>query len=94
MTGAKALKDIESRIADTTAKLGRARGEVGKIIFGQDDIVNRIFITLLAFRLKGRRAELHDQALEWAKTRGAHSGRVAWQFVQDTAGKQKRTLAA
>lgn len=27
-------------------------------------------------------------ALEWAKTRGARSGRVAWQFIQDYAGKQ------
>jgi predicted AAA+ superfamily ATPase len=27
------------------------------------------------------------QALEWATTRGARSGRVAWQFVQDLAGR-------
>ena len=26
---------------------------------------------------------LHREALEWATTRGARSGRVAWQFVQD-----------
>ncbi len=30
---------------------------------------------------------LHREALEWATTRGARSGRVAWQFVQDLAGR-------
>jgi len=32
-------------------------------------------------------AELHREALEWATTRGARSGRVAWQYVQDLAGR-------
>ena len=27
------------------------------------------------------------EALEWATTRGARSGRVAWQFTQDLAGR-------
>jgi predicted AAA+ superfamily ATPase len=31
---------------------------------------------------------LRREALEWATTRGARSGRVAWQFVQDLAGRQ------
>lgn len=30
---------------------------------------------------------LRAEALEWATTRGARSGRVAWQFVQDLAGR-------
>jgi hypothetical protein len=30
---------------------------------------------------------LHREALEWATTRGARSGRVAWQYVQDVAGR-------
>lgn len=30
---------------------------------------------------------LHAQAAEWSVTRGARSGRVAWQFVQDLAGR-------
>jgi predicted AAA+ superfamily ATPase len=33
------------------------------------------------------RDEVHRAALEWATTRGARSGRVAWQFVQDLAGR-------
>ncbi|MBF0354185.1 MAG: ATP-binding protein [Alphaproteobacteria bacterium] len=31
--------------------------------------------------------ELKRQALEWSVTRGARSGRVAWQFIQDLAGR-------
>ncbi len=36
--------------------------------------------------------ELRREALEWATTRGARSGRVAWQFVQDAAGRRGVTL--
>lgn len=35
---------------------------------------------------------LHAQALEWAATRGSRSGRVAWQFITDLAGRQKKHL--
>ncbi|CCD93141.1 putative ATPase family protein [Bradyrhizobium sp. ORS 375] len=31
--------------------------------------------------------ELERDALEWATTRGSRSGRVAWQFTQDLAGR-------
>jgi uncharacterized protein len=30
---------------------------------------------------------LRAQAVEWSMTRGARSGRVAWQFIQDLAGR-------
>ena len=33
------------------------------------------------------RDDLHAQANEWSMTRGARSGRVAWQFIQDLAGR-------
>ena len=33
-------------------------------------------------------AEWTPLALEWATTRGSRSGRVAWQFVQDLAGRK------
>ncbi len=33
------------------------------------------------------RAALRAQANEWSVTRGARSGRVAWQFIQDLAGR-------
>lgn len=31
--------------------------------------------------------DLRAQAVEWSMTRGARSGRVAWQFIQDLAGR-------
>jgi predicted AAA+ superfamily ATPase len=31
---------------------------------------------------------LRREALEWAQTRGARSGRVAWQYVQDLVGRE------
>lgn len=34
--------------------------------------------------------ELRREALEWATTRGSRSGRVAWQFIQDLAGRLGR----
>ena len=39
------------------------------------------------FQLKVADAELARGALEWSVTRGARSGRVAWQFIQDLAGR-------
>jgi predicted AAA+ superfamily ATPase len=36
---------------------------------------------------------LRREALEWATTRGSRSGRVAWQFVQDLAGRLGVTLS-
>ncbi len=31
--------------------------------------------------------ELYRRALAWAAGRGARSGRVAWQFIQDLSGE-------
>src|SRR5499433_2864307 len=36
---------------------------------------------------------LRREALEWATTRGARSGRVAWQYVQDLAGRLRVRLS-
>lgn len=37
-------------------------------------------------------ANLHAEALEWATTRGARSGRVAFQYIQDLAGRLGKRL--
>lgn len=37
--------------------------------------------------------DLQAQANEWAVTRGSRSGRVAWQFIQDLAGRLGKPLA-
>jgi uncharacterized protein len=39
------------------------------------------------FKVKAAPETLRAEALEWATTRGARSGRVAWQYVQDLAGR-------
>jgi hypothetical protein len=42
----------------------------------------------------GEAGELLDRdALEWAAARGARSGRVAWQFIQDVAGRLGKHLS-
>jgi len=44
------------------------------------------------FGLTGKPETLRAEANEWAVTRGARSGRVAWQFIQDLAGRQGKRL--
>ena len=39
------------------------------------------------YRIPFKGETLEREALEWATTRGARSGRVAWQYVQDLAGR-------
>ena len=39
------------------------------------------------FGLEVRPEQLRAEALAWSATRGSRSGRVAWQFVQDLAGR-------
>jgi predicted AAA+ superfamily ATPase len=38
--------------------------------------------------------ELRQAAIEWSVTRGGRSGRVAWQFIQDMAGRLGVPIAA
>jgi uncharacterized protein len=45
------------------------------------------------FGIPGEPAAIHAAAVEWQATRGARSGRVAWQFVQDLAGRKGVRLA-
>ncbi len=40
------------------------------------------------FAIPAEAEEWRAEALEWATTRGSRSGRVAWQFVQDLAGRK------
>ena len=41
---------------------------------------------------QGRLPALRHEALEWATTRGGRSGRVAWQYIQDAAGRLRKPL--
>jgi uncharacterized protein len=44
------------------------------------------------FGLDAPVAEVERDALEWATTRGSRSGRTAWQFTQDLAGRLGKRL--
>jgi predicted AAA+ superfamily ATPase len=46
-----------------------------------------------AFGIAIGEAELRAGAIEWQMTRGARSGRVAWQFVTDLAGRRGLRIA-
>ena len=44
------------------------------------------------YGLKIGKEELRAEAIEWTMTRGARSGRTAWQFIQNLAGKLGQKL--
>jgi uncharacterized protein len=54
----------------------------------QDEYLAMVEGYVAHFRVPIAGAELRREALEWATTRGARSGRVAWQYVQDLAGRR------
>jgi predicted AAA+ superfamily ATPase len=58
----------------------------------QDDYLAMVRAYVQHFKLNIGAAELERDALEWATTRGARSGRVAWQYVQDLAGRLKAPI--
>ena len=59
----------------------------------QDDYLAMVEGYANEFELAISYEDLKAQALEWATTRGSRSGRVAWQFVQDLAGRQNKNTA-
>ena len=58
----------------------------------QDDFFAMIEGYAEHFGLEVPQDELRAAAIEWSMTRGARSGRVAWQFIQDLAGKMGKRL--
>lgn len=52
----------------------------------QDEYLEMVRGYVSHFNLPIKDDQLTAEALEWSTTRGARSGRVAWQFVQDLAG--------
>jgi uncharacterized protein len=54
---------------------------------GQDIYLAMVQRYAAHFQLAIETEELRLEALEWAKTRGSRSGRVAWQLIQDVAGR-------
>ncbi|QKV17757.1 ATP-binding protein [Oricola thermophila] len=58
----------------------------------QDDYLEMIEAYVRHFGLDIEPEELRRDSLEWATTRGARSGRVAWQYVNDLAGRLGKKL--
>jgi hypothetical protein len=58
----------------------------------QDDYLEMVDGYARYYKLPVEPETLHVEALEWATTRGSRSGRVAWQFIQDLAGRLRRQL--
>jgi predicted AAA+ superfamily ATPase len=59
----------------------------------QDDYLAMVRGYAERFGLAYPDADLVAESLEWATTRGSRSGRVAWQFTQDLAGRLGRPLS-
>jgi len=53
----------------------------------QDEYLEMVFAYADHFGLEAPREAIERDALEWATTRGSRSGRTAWQFTQDLAGR-------
>ena len=58
----------------------------------QDDYLAMIFGYMDHYKIDLDREDIRAKALEWSRTRGARSGRVAWQFIQDIAGRMRIRL--
>ncbi len=58
--------------------------------FDQDDYLRIVAVWLGHFKAPGAHSEAAQKAaLQWALQRGSRSGRVAWQFARDWAGRTR-----
>jgi predicted AAA+ superfamily ATPase len=53
----------------------------------QDEFLAMVEGYIAHYKVPIQGEDLRREALEWATTRGSRSGRVAWQFIQDVAGR-------
>jgi predicted AAA+ superfamily ATPase len=58
----------------------------------QDDFLGMIRGYCDAYGIDISDEDLRAEAIEWSQTRGGRSGRVAWQYVTDLAGRRGVTL--
>ena len=63
--------------------------------FDQDDYLGIVAHWLAELGCSPREiAATHEEALQWALSRGSRSGRVAWQFARDVSGRLRAAGAA
>ena len=60
----------------------------------QDEYLDMVSAYAVHFGLGMSRDAIAPDALEWATTRGSRSGRTAWQFIQDLAGRMEKKIEA
>ncbi len=58
----------------------------------QDDYLAMVRGYANHYGLNESQSDIEGSALEWAATRGSRSGRVAWQFTQDLAGRLGKSI--
>ena len=59
---------------------------------GQDEYLTMIDAYATHYGIALPKEQMKSRALAWAAGRGARSGRVAWQFIQDLAGELGKAL--
>lgn len=57
--------------------------------FDQEQYLNIVRYWLADLGIGEMNADTRLEALQWALERGSRSGRVAWQFARDFAGRQQ-----
>jgi predicted AAA+ superfamily ATPase len=60
----------------------------------QDEFLAMVQGYIDHFKIPVDEGTMRREALEWATTRGSRSGRTAWQYIQDIAGRTGVKLAA
>ena len=65
---------------------------VGFYPCGQDQYLEMILLYRNAFNIPIEKEKMFRDAIEWQQTRGARSGRVAWQYIIDLAGRLRVPL--
>jgi len=58
----------------------------------QDQYLSMVQTYIKTYNINIDNLKAQELAIEWSVTRGSRSGRVAWQFIQDLAGKMKTKL--
>ena len=59
----------------------------------QDEFLEIVYVYCDRLGLATDRETVRAEAIEWRQTRGAVSGRVAWQYVVDLAGRMGKPVA-
>jgi uncharacterized protein len=59
----------------------------------QDEYLDMIRGYIEHFNIPMEEEQMRKDAIEWTRTRGSRSGRVAWQFIQEIAGRTQTHLS-